>query len=376
VRVLAFGGEIEKNGWMRGEPDPQLAMLTSLSTEDLIPVDHPIRRIRIVVDAVLADLDDTFDEMYSAGGRRSVPPEVLWKATVLMAMYSIRSERAFCERLNYDLLFKWFLDMRIDQPAFDATTFTKNRKRLLQHEVADEFFAAVVRQAKLRRYISSEHFSVDGTLLKAWASHKSFKSKDGPPSEPPAGRNVEIQWHGQRRTNDTHASTTDPDARLYRKSNNTAATLCYAGHLLMENRSALIVDAELTIADGYAERATAIEMLTRLPKTARRRTIAGDKGYDTKGFVAEVRALGFTPHVAPNTSRQRSAIDGRTTRHRGHEVSMRIRKRIEEPFGWVKTIGGGRQLRYRGRDRNRAWFKITTAVYNLLRITALEAQPA
>jgi transposase len=361
---------------MRGEPDPQLAMLTSLSTEDLIPVDHPIRRIRIVVDAVLADLDDTFDEMYSAGGRRSVPPEVLWKATVLMAMYSIRSERAFCERLNYDLLFKWFLDMRIDQPAFDATTFTKNRKRLLQHEVADEFFAAVVRQAKLRRYISSEHFSVDGTLLKAWASHKSFKSKDGPPSEPPAGRNVEIQWHGQRRTNDTHASTTDPDARLYRKSNNTAATLCYAGHLLMENRSALIVDAELTIADGYAERATAIEMLTRLPKTARRRTIAGDKGYDTKGFVAEVRALGFTPHVAPNTSRQRSAIDGRTTRHRGHEVSMRIRKRIEEPFGWVKTIGGGRQLRYRGRDRNRAWFKITTAVYNLLRITALEAQPA
>jgi transposase len=376
VRVLAFGGEIEKNVWMRGEPDPQLAMLTSLSTEDLIPVDHPIRRIRIVVDAVLTDLDDTFDEMYSAGGRRSVPPEVLLKATVLMAMYSIRSERAFCERLNYDLLFKWFLDMRIDQPAFDATTFTKNRKRLLQHEVADEFFAAVVRQAKLRRYISSEHFSVDGTLLKAWASHKSFKPKDGPPSEPPAGRNVEVQWHGQRRTNDTHASTTDPDARLYRKSNNTAATLCYAGHLLMENRSALIVDAELTIADGYAERATAIEMLTRLPKTARRRTIAGDKGYDTQGFVAEVRALGFTPHVAPNASRQRSAIDGRTTRHRGHEVSMRIRKRIEEPFGWVKTIGGGRQLRYRGRERNRAWFKITTAVYNLLRITALEAQPA
>ena len=353
-----------------------MAMLTSLSTEDLIPADHPIRRIRIVVDAVLADLDGTFDEMYSAGGRRSVPPEVLLKATVLMAMYSIRSERAFCERLNYDLLFKWFLDMGIDQPAFDATTFTKNRKRLLQHEVADEFFAAVVRQAKLRRYISSEHFSVDGTLLKAWASHKSFKPKDGPPSEPPAGRNVEVQWHGQRRTNDTHASTTDPDARLYRKSNNTAATLCYAGHLLMENRSALIVDAELTIADGYAERATAIEMLTRLPKTARRRTIAGDKGYDTKGFVAEVRALGFTPHVALNTSRQRSAIDGRTTRHRDHEVSMRIRKRIEEPFGWVKTIGGGRQLRYRGRERNRAWFKITTAVYNLLRITALDAQPA
>ena len=345
-------------------------MLTSVSTEDLIPVDHPIRRIRVVVDAVLADLDDVFDEMYAAGGRRSVPPEVLLKSTVLMAMYSIRSERAFCERLNYDLMFKWFLDMRIDERAFDATVFTKNRKRLLEHEVADEFFAAVVRQAKLRRYISSEHFTVDGTLLKAWASHKSFKPKDGPPSDPPVGRNSEVQFHGEKRSNDTHASTTDPQARLYRKSNNTAATLCFAGHLLMENRNALIVDAELTIADGYAERSTAIDMLARLPKLARRRTVAGDKGYDTKGFVAEVRALGFTPHVAPNT--RYSAIDGRTTRHAGHSVSQRIRKRVEEPFGWIKTIAGGRQLRYRGRDRNRAWFKSVTAVYNLLRITALD----
>ena len=205
--------------------------------------------------------------------------------------------------------------MRIDQPAFDATVFTKNRKRILEHEVADEFFAAVVRQAKLRRYVSSEHFTVDGTLLKAWASHKSFKPKDRPPPDPPVGRNTEVQFHGEKRSNETHASTTDPEARLYRKSSNTAATLCFAGHLLMENRSALIVDAELTIADGYAERSTATEMLARLPRTARRRTVAGDKGYDTKGFVAGVRELGFTPHVAPNTSRQRSAIDGRTTRH-------------------------------------------------------------
>jgi len=372
--VLAFGGRIEKNGEMRGTPDPQLAMLTSLSTEDLVPVDHPIRRIRVVVDAVLGELDDTFDAMYAAGGRRSVPPEVLLKSSVLMAMYSIRSERAFCERLNYDLLFKWFLDMRIDERAFDATTFSKNRTRLLEHEVADEFFAAVVDQAKLRRYVSSEHFTVDGTLLKAWASHKSFKPKDGPPAEPPTGRNSEVQWHGERRTNDTHASTTDPEARLYRKSNNTAATLCYSGHLLMENRSALIVDAELTFADGYAERATAQVMLTRLPAMARRRTVGGDKGYDTKAFVAGVRGLGFTPHVAPNT--QHSAIDARTTRHQGHQVSMRIRKRIEEPFGWMKTIGGGRQLRYRGRQRNRAWFKMTAAVYNLIRITNLDAQPA
>jgi transposase len=361
---------------MRGAPDPQLAMLSSLSTEDLIPADHPIRRIRVVVDAVLADLDHVFDGMYAAGGRASVPPETLLKATVLMAMYSIRSERAFCERLNYDLLFKWFLDLRIDQPAFDATTFTKNRQRLLDHEVADEFFASVVRQAKLRKYLSSDHFSVDGTLLNAWASHKSFKPKDGPPTDPPAGRNVEVAWHGQKRSNDTHASTTDPEARLYRKSTNTAATLCYSGHLLMENRSALIVDAELTTADGYAERATALQMLDRLPKTARRRTIAGDKGYDTRGFIDQARSLGFTPHVAQNTTRQRSAIDARTTRHAGHAISMRIRKRIEEPFGWIKTIGGGRKLRYLGRDRNRAWFKITAAVYNLLRITALDTAPA
>jgi transposase len=284
---------------MRGSPDPQLAMLTSVSTEDLIPPDHPIRRIRAVVDAVLADLDDVFDEMYATGGRRSVPPEVLLKSTVLMAMYSIRSERAFCERLNYDLLFKWFLDMRIDQPAFDATVFTKNRKRLLQHEVADEFFAAVVRQAKLRRYVSSEHFSVDGTLLKAWASHKSFKPK-GPPTDPPVGRNTEVQFHGERRSNDTHASTTDPQARLCRKSPNTAATLCFAGHLLMENRNALIVDAELTIADGYAERATAVEMLARLPQSRRLRTVAGDKGYDTRGFVSGVRSSG-SPHTSPRT---------------------------------------------------------------------------
>ncbi len=350
-------------------------MLSSLSTEDLIPGDHPIRRIRVVVDAVLAEMDDVFDSMYASGGRRSIPPETLLKATVLMAMYSIRSERAFCERLNYDLLFKWFLDMRIDQAAFDATTFSKNRQRLLDHEVADEFFRAVVRQAKLGRYISSDHFSVDGTLLSAWASHKSFKPKDGSGDDIGAGRNAEVAWHGQKRSNDTHESTTDPEARLYRKSAGTAATLCYSGHLLMENRNALIVDAELTFADGYAERSTALEMLGRLPASGRRRTVAGDKGYDTRGFVAEARNLGFTPHIAQHTNGRRSAIDARTTRHPGHEVSMRIRKRVEEPFGWVKTIGGGRKLRYIGRERNRAWFKITTAVYNLLRIAALDATP-
>jgi len=348
-------------------------MLSSLSPEDLIPVDHPIRRIRKVVEAVLAELDGEFDGMYAGSGRPSVPPETLLKATVLMALYSIRSERAFCERLNYDLLFKWFLDLPIDAKAFDATTFTKNRDRLLDHEIADQFFAAVVAQAKLRRYLSSEHFSVDGTLLEAWASHKSFQPKDTPGRKPPtAGRNAEVSFHGERRSNETHQSTTDPEARLARKSNATAAKLCYTGHLLMEHRNALIVDAELTEATGYAERATALEMLERLPDRKRRRTVAGDKGYDTKDFIADVRDLGFTPHIAPNTTRQRSTIDGRTTRHPGHVVSQRIRKRIEEPFGWMKTIAGGRKLRYIGRKRNRAWFLMTGAVYNIIRIAALD----
>ena len=353
-----------------------MAMLSTLSTEDLIPADHPIRRIRVVIDVVLEGLDGEFDSMYASKGRPSVPPEQLLKATVLMAMYSIRSERAFCERLNYDLLFKWFLDLPIDAKAFDATTFSKNRQRLLDHEIADRFFAAVVAQAKLRRYVSSDHFSVDGTLLEAWASHKSFQPKDGPSAPPPLGRNAEVDFHGQRRSNQTHASTTDPEARMARKSNATAAKLSYTGHLLMEHRNALLVDIELSEATGYAERDTALEMLARLPATKRRRTLAGDKGYDTKDFVAELRDRGITPHIAPNTTRARSTIDGRTTRHEGHGVSQRIRKRIEEPFGWIKTIAGGRKLRYIGRQRNRAWFLMTGAVYNIIRITALDARPA
>jgi transposase len=352
-------------------------MLMSLSPDELIPASHPIRRIRRVVDDVLAELDAEFDVMYAGTGRRSVPPESLLKATVLMALYSIRSERAFCERLNYDLLFKWFLDMPIDARAFDPTTFTKNRQRLLDHEIADRFFEAVVTQAKLRRYTSSGHFSVDGTLLDAWASHKSFKPKDHSGDgdgghDGSKGRNSEQDWKGKQRSNETHASTTDPEARLYRKSNNTAAELCYAGHLLIENRSALIVDAELGTADGYAERSTALDMLSRLPKTKRRRTVAGDKNYDTKGFVTDARGLGFTPHVAQNTTNRKSAIDSRTTRHPGYRISQTIRARVEEPFGWIKTIGGGHKLRYIGRDRNRAWFKMTAAVYNIIRIAALD----
>lgn len=362
---------------MRGAPEQQQPMFTAVSIEDLIPADHPIRRIRRFVDEILAELDPQFAQMYSRTGRPSVPPEQLLKATVLMALYSIRSERAFCERLNYDLLFKWFLDLSIEAPAFDATTFTKNRERLLDHEIADRFFDQVVRQAQLRRYVSSEHFSVDGTLLEAWASHKSFKPKDGsgrPPDGP--GRNAEVDFKGVPRSNATHASTTDPEALLARKSNAVAAKLCYAGHALMENRNALIVDMELTQATGRAEREAAATMLSRLPKTKRRRTVAADKAYDTAEFVSDCRGLNITAHVAQNTTNRRSAIDQRTTRHRGHAISQRIRKRIEEPFGWIKTIAGGRKLRYRGRRRNRAWFLLAGAVYNIIRITALDAQAA
>jgi transposase len=359
---------------MRGAPDVQMAMLTTLSTEDLIPREHPIRRIRKIVDEVLAELDGEFEAMYSRIGRPSVPPEQLLKATILMALYSIRSERAFCERLNYDLLFKWFLDLAIDAAAFDPTTFTKNRDRLLDHEIADRFFHAVVKQAKLRRYVSSDHFSVDGTLLEAWASHKSFKPKDGSGEPPAPGRNAEVDFKGERRSNRTHRSTTDPEALLAKKSHGAPAKLCYGGHILMENRSALIVDMELTQAHGRAERETAIEMLERLPKTKRRRTVAADKAYDTADFVAGCRDAGVTPHIAQHTNKRRSAIDARTTRHPGHEISQRIRKRIEEPFGWMKTVAGGRKLRYIGRARNRAWFLMAGAIYNVLRITSLDAQ--
>jgi transposase len=379
--VLAFVGGAWKTLWVRGQADSQVSMVMVSSTADeFIPPGHPIRRIRKIVDEVLAALDGEFAVMYAVGGRPSVPPEALLKACVLMGLYSIRSERQFCERLNYDLLFKWFMDMSITQPAFDPTTFTKNKTRLLEHNIAARFFAVVVDQARLRNYVSSDHFSVDGTLLEAWASHKSFQPKEPPddvapepgPTAQTEGRNAEVNFHGQKRTNDTHQSTTDPEARLFRKSRNTAAKLCFAGHTLMENRNGLLVDMELTQADGYCERAAAMTMLTRLPKRARRRTVAADKAYDTTDFVADTRAAGFTPHVAQNTKGRRSAIDGRTTRHPGHVVSMRIRKRIEEPFGWIKTIGGGRKLRYRGREPNQHWWLLVGATYNIIRIANLD----
>jgi transposase len=363
---------------MRGKAFRQISMLTSTTPEDLIPADHPIRRIKAIVEPILATLSPTFDAMYAEGGRHSIPPERLLKSCLLIAFYSVRSERQFCERLQYDLLFKWFLDMNIEEPAFDATSFTKNRDRLLQHEVAHRFFAAVVAEAKRRRLMSSQHFTVDGTLLEAWASLKSFRPKDDDPGSGSAeggGRNPDVDYRGHKRSNATHASTTDPEARLARKGNAQEAKLYYSGHVLMENRNGLVAEVSLTQATGYAEREAALQLLGR-QGGRHRRTVAADKGYDTRDFVAGCRALEVTPHLARNTTNRRSAIDERTTRHPGYAISQRVRKRVEEIFGWVKTVGGGRKLRYIGLERNHQWAVFTAAAYNLVRIINLTATTA
>jgi transposase len=362
---------------MRGDTSEQVEILSTLTPDELVPADHPIRRIKVIVDRALAELDADFAAMYSRVGRPSVAPERLLKASLLIALYTVRSERQFCERLQYDMLFKWFLDMNIGDPAFDPTTFSKNRERLLDHEVAHRFFNAVRAEAERRQLLSDDHFTVDGTLLEAWASVKSVRPKDDD-AAPPSGRNPEVDFHGQRRRNDTHQSTTDPEARLAKKSHGTAAKPSYAGHLLMENRNGLVVDAALTQANGYAERDTALRLLQRRRSerpTSKRWTVGGDKGYDTKDFVAGCRALTVTPHVTQNTTGRRSAIDTRTTRHAGYAISQRVRKRVEEVFGWKKTVGGGRKLRYLGQRRNEMWMLLTVSAYNLVRMANLELVP-
>lgn len=358
---------------MRGEASNQTAMLLAVTPDQLVPADHPIRRIKPIVERALADLSSTFGVMYAATGRPSIPPEHLLKGSLLIALYSIRSERQFCERLQYDLLFKWFLDLTITDPAFDASTFSKNRERLLEHDVAAQFFDAVVAEAARHGLLSDDHFTVDGTLLESWASLKSFRPKDGGDGPPPGGggRNAEVDFHGQKRSNTTHASTTDPDARLARKGKGKEAKLCLAGHVLMENRHGLAVDVLITHATGTAEREAALLMLDRQPGSRHRQTLGADKAYDTQDFVQACRERQVTPHVAQNTSGRHSAIDGRTTRHPGYAVSQRIRKRVEEIFGWEKTIGGGRKLRYLGLARNQCWAELTTAAYNLVRMVKL-----
>jgi transposase len=355
---------------MRGRTERQAAFI-AVTPDQKVPRRHPIRAIRALVEPLLRELSPIFDEMYEANGRPSIPPEHLLKATLLMALYSVRSERQFCERLDYDLLFKWFLDLNLEDPAFDHSTFSKNRQRLLDHDVATRFLSAVLAEAQRRGLLSEEHFTVDGTLLEAWASLKSFRPRDEEEPPPGSGRNPERDFRGKPRKNDTHVSTTDPEARLYTKSAGQAAKLCFMGHVLTENQSGLILDVLVTPATGQAEREAAITLLERRRGVHRRATVGADKAYDTKDFVRQCRERDVTPHVAQNTTNRRSAIDGRVTRHAGYWVSQRKRKRVEEVFGWMKTVGGARKLRYVGVAKNQLWMTFQAIAYNLIRMANL-----
>lgn len=363
---------------MRGRQSDQGAMLAFLDPETRIPPDHPIRTIRRLADAALVELSPLFDQMYAQIGRPSIPPERLLKASVLIALYSVRSERALCERLDYDILFRWFLGMTLVEPSFDPTVFTKNRQRLMDHQVAREFFDVVLWHAQQRNLLSDEHFTVDGTLIEAAASLKSLRKRDDDPSAPPDDPgNPTVDFRGQQRANATHASTTDPEARLARKGAGKEAKLCFAAHILMENRHGLLADIQVTTATGTAER----DAVPRLVDQARERglhprTIGADKGYDTADCVAQLRQRGVTPHVAQNTTNRRSAIDGRTTSHPGYALSQRIRKRCEEIFGWTKTIGGLRRTRYHGVARTGLTAYLVGATYNLVRLATLDRQQA
>ena len=344
-------------------------MLCLLSPEQRVRRDHPLRRVKALADEALAELSPLFDEMYADCGRPSVPPERLLKSMLLMAFFSVRSERMFCEQLDYNLLFRWFLGMDMVEDSFDATTFTKNRDRFLEHDVAGEFFRTVVERAREEGLMSREHFSVDGTLIEAWASMKSFRPKDEPPES--SDSNGWGDFRGKKRSNETHASKTDPEARLMRKGRGREAKLSYMAHALMENRNGLLVDLLLTEANGTAEREAALEMLDELERGGRV-TVGADKGYDTRDFVARCREAQATPHVAQNVhARRRSAVDGRTTRHAGYRVSQSIRARIEPIFGWLKTVAGLRRTRHRGKDRTQFAASMGGAAYNLLRMAKL-----
>ena len=358
---------------MRGEAAAQATMLTAVTPDALVPHRHPIRRIKPMVDSALAALSPTFSRMYASIGRPSIPPEHLLKGCLLMALFSVRSERQFCERLGYDMLFKWFLDMNILDAGFNHSVFSKNKERLLRADVSREFFREIVDQARDRGLLSDEHFSVDGTLLDAWASMKSFRPKgeDGPPPGD-GGRNRAVDFRGERRVNETHESRTDPDARMARRGPGKEARLCYEGHVLMDNLQGLVVDVKITEVTGTSERDAALDMLQIVPGNGRI-TVGADKGYDTRDFVWDCRDMHITPHVA---QRRHSAIDRRTTRHGGYRLSQRVRKRVEEVFGWVKTVGGGHKLRYRGVDRNQMWAELTIAGYNLVRLAKLAQSPA
>jgi len=361
---------------MRGDDlENQGAMWSYVPMEQRIPPDHPLRAMRPLVDAVLRELSPRFAELYSRVGRPSIAPEKLLRALLLQVLYTVRSERLLMEQLDYNLLFRWFVGLEMDDPVWNATVFTKNRERLLAGDIARGFFDRVVAQARERGLLSDEHFTVDGTLVEAWASLKSFKRKDEPLAPPDDPGNPMVDFHGERRSNATHASTTDPEARLARKGKGQEAKLFYTGHVLMENRNGLAVGGCVLPASGYAERAAALDLLGALDRGGGV-TLGADKGYDTRDFVAAVRLLGVTPHVAQNTRHRASAIDGRTTRHAGYAVSQQRRKRVEEIFGWLKTVGLMRKTRHRGVRRVDWMFTLALAAYNLVRIRNLTAQAA
>jgi transposase len=362
---------------MRGPDYEQSSMFSYISAERRVPPDHPLRAIRVMADTALKDLDKSFEGMYAALGRPSIPPERLMRALLLQVLYTVRSERLLMEQLDYNFLFRWFVGLSIEDPVWDVTVFTKNRNRLLKGKVADAFFAAVLAQARQQGLLSDEHFTVDGTLIEAWAGHKSFKRKEDveaaktPPKDDDPG-NPSVNFHGEQRSNDTHQSTTDPQARLARKGAGKEAKLSYAGHVLMENRHGLAVNCCITQASGRAEPEAARAMVEQIPGW-RRITLGGDKGYDRKALVQEMREHQVTPHFA---RKQTSIIDQRTTRHPGYELSQRKRKRVEEIFGWVKTVGGLRKTRHRGVARVDWMFSLAVATYNLVRMRNLTLAPA
>jgi transposase len=354
---------------MRGDDRQQDGLFSYLSPEQRVPRNHPLRRLRPLVDEVLRALSGRFSKMYARVGRPSIAPEKLLRALLLQGLYSVRSERLLMEQLDYNLLFRWFVGLSMDDPVWDATVYSKNRERLLEADIAQAFFEQVVELARQHELLSDEHFTVDGTLIEAWAGQKSFKKKEAVSPAPPAddAGNPSVDFRGEKRTNDTHASTTDRDARLFKKAKGQEAKLSYLGHLWAENRNGLAVNTRLTLATGTAEREAALAMAEEIPGV-KRVTLGADKNYDTQDFVREIRWRRVTPHVAQNNTRRRSAIDQRTTRHPGYALSQRKRKRVEEIFGWVKTVGLMRKVRHRGRERVAWMFTWTAAIYNLVRM--------
>ena len=358
---------------MRGQDHQQSDIFSYLSPEQRVRQDHPLRAIRAMADLALESMSKRFDSMYAKTGRPSIPPEKLLRAQLIQMLYSVRSERLLMEEIDYSVLYRWFVGMNLDEPVWDVTVFTKNRDRLLYGDVAREFLCEVVKQAQEKNLTSDEHFTVDGTLIEAWASLKSFQGKDQKNMPPDDPGNPTVDFHGEKRSNETHESTTDPDARLARKGSGKEAKLSYNGNLLTENRNGLIVTTEVFQANGTAERDAALVMLEQVPG-GQRVTVGGDKGYDTRDFVAECRNMNVTPHVAQNTKRSGgSALDGRTTRHGGYEVSQKKRKRIEECFGWLKTIALMRKVRHRGLEKVGWVFTFAAAAYNLVRMKNLLA---